>query len=96
MTTAAAFAVPSPPKMLISDSDRPTPTIHEFTAEVAQWVERVNTRAGRTIVNSIGGRVRLASSNAPVAAGKVILIIDGGRATSVTTFHVLDRIELTP
>lgn len=94
MRSAAAFAVPRPdPTYLMSDAAKATmPTFDSFVMEVAQWVDRVNQRAGRNIVTSTAGIVRLATSGSVVKEGSVLIVIDGIR-TQPSTFITVDRME---
>lgn len=93
MTAAAAFTVPKrPPAMLISDEA--LATMPDFEVEVVAWANRVNDRAGRSIVTPSAGHVRLATSGQVIRPGRIIVIIDGERATQPTTFRVVDRLEL--
>jgi hypothetical protein len=89
--SVAAFTIPrKPPVMLMSDEA--LASMPPFEVEVAQWVDRVNTRAGRKIVVAAGERVALATSGQLIKG--FVLIVEAERANQPTTFIVADRMEL--
>lgn len=81
MKSAAAFTVPS----------------RIFPSKTAGWVQRVNDRAGRTIVATNGsGTVTHASGGSVIQPGRIVLILDPPRKTGPSTYHVIERLETLP